>query len=124
LHQVEKEVAEHGSKLAATDRTAIENAMANLREAVKGDDGPMISAKAGVLQQHAMKLAEAAQAASQASSGFSADRASLTMTGSSMPSSRKSTTTRSSPSHRRESQATACRRPCARRGDRNEQLPE
>jgi molecular chaperone DnaK len=68
LHGTEKAVAEHGGKLSEADRSAIENAMANLREAVKSDDGPAISAKAGVLQQHAMKLAEAAQsAASQAS---------------------------------------------------------
>ena len=68
LHGTEKAVAEHGGKLSEADRSAIENAMANLREAVKSDDGPTISAKAGVLQQHAMKLAEAAQsAASQAS---------------------------------------------------------
>ncbi|RFC67594.1 MULTISPECIES: molecular chaperone DnaK [Mesorhizobium] len=74
-HQVEKELAEHGSKLAASDRTAIENALANLREAVKGDDGPMISAKAGVLQQHAMKLAEAAHAAPEATGGGSSQSA-------------------------------------------------
>ncbi|TPK82577.1 molecular chaperone DnaK [Mesorhizobium sp. B2-4-12] len=67
IHETEKSLAEHGSKLSDSDRGEIENAMANLREAVKVDEGPMISAKAGVLQQRAMKLAEAAQSASQAS---------------------------------------------------------
>jgi hypothetical protein len=98
--------------------------MANLREAVKGDDGPMISAKAGVLQQHAMKLAEAAQAASQASSGSPQTGASLTMTGSSMPSSRKSTTTEEAVLATGAKARRQPALPCARRGDRNEQLPE
>ena len=67
IHETEKALAEHGSKLSEPDRGEIEKAMANLREAVKADEGPMITAKAGVLQQRAMKLAEAAQSASQAS---------------------------------------------------------
>jgi len=69
IHETEKALAEHGSKLSDSDRGEIEKAMANLREAVKADEGPMITAKAGVLQQRAMKLAEAAQAAPQASAG-------------------------------------------------------
>jgi molecular chaperone DnaK len=67
LHETEKALTEHGSKLSDADRSEIEKAMANLREAVKADEGPMISAKAGILQQRAMKISEAAHAASQAS---------------------------------------------------------
>lgn len=60
LHATEKAVTEHGSRLAQKDRSDIENAMADLREAVKGDDSSVIAAKAGILQQQSMKLAEAA----------------------------------------------------------------
>src|SRR5689334_4052633 len=38
LHSAEKTVVEHGSKLSDTDRRAVENAMSDLREALKGDD--------------------------------------------------------------------------------------
>jgi molecular chaperone DnaK len=68
LHATEKGVAEHGGNLSEADRRAIENAMADLREAIKGDDASAISAKASALQQQAMKLAEAAQAGAQSPS--------------------------------------------------------
>ncbi|CAN7689950.1 molecular chaperone DnaK [Rhizobium rhizogenes] len=68
LHATEKGVAEHGGKLSEADRRAIENAMADLREAIKGDDASAISTKASALQQQAMKLAEAAQAGAQSPS--------------------------------------------------------
>ncbi len=66
LHTTEKTVTEHGSKLTAGDRSAIENAMSDLREALKGEDASAINAKANALQQHAMKLAEAMQSTSAA----------------------------------------------------------
>ncbi|MCP2222636.1 molecular chaperone DnaK [Bradyrhizobium elkanii] len=62
LHATEKTVAEHGSKLAAPDRSAIESAMSDLREALKGDDAAAINTKVNALQQHTMKLAEASAA--------------------------------------------------------------
>jgi molecular chaperone DnaK len=68
LHATEKGVAEHGGNLSEADRRAIENAMADLREAIKGDDASAISTKASALQQQAMKLAEAAQAGAQSPS--------------------------------------------------------
>src|SRR5881396_2118019 len=37
VHATEKALAEHGSKVGEAERSAIENAMADLREAVKGD---------------------------------------------------------------------------------------
>src|SRR5882757_7590843 len=49
LHATEKTTAEHGSKLADADRTAIENALSDLREALKGDDAAAIDAKASAL---------------------------------------------------------------------------
>ena len=38
VHATEKALAEHGSKVGETERRAIENAMADLKEALKGDD--------------------------------------------------------------------------------------
>ena len=65
LHATEKTVAEHGTKLSDTDRRAIENAMADLREALKGNDAALISAKASALQQQSTKIGEAVYAQSQ-----------------------------------------------------------
>jgi molecular chaperone DnaK len=75
LHATEKGVAEHGGNLSEADRRAIENAMADLREAIKGDDASAISAKASALQQQSTKLAEAAQAGAQNPSDTSASQA-------------------------------------------------
>jgi molecular chaperone DnaK len=75
LHATEKGVAEHGGKLSEADRRAIENAMADLREAVKGDDASAIDAKASALQQQSAKLAEAAQAEAQSPSDAGAAQA-------------------------------------------------
>jgi molecular chaperone DnaK len=65
LHSTEKTLAEHGSKVGETDRRAIENAMADLKEALKGDDPDAITAKANTLAQAAMKLGEAVYKAQQ-----------------------------------------------------------
>ena len=69
LHATENTVGEHGPKLSDADRRAIENAMADLREALKGNDAPLITAKANALQQASVKLGEAVYAQSQHSSG-------------------------------------------------------
>jgi molecular chaperone DnaK len=69
LHTTERTVAEHGAKLSDTDRRAIENAMADLREALKGNDATLITAKANALQQVSIKLGEAVYAQAQNSSG-------------------------------------------------------
>ena len=37
-----RRLAEHGSKVGDAERTAIENAMADLKEALKGDDADAI----------------------------------------------------------------------------------
>lgn len=65
LHATEKTAAEHGAKLSDADRRELENAMAGLREAIKGDDASAISAKTNALQQASIKLGEAVYAQSQ-----------------------------------------------------------
>ena len=69
MQATENTVGEHGPKLSDADRRAIENAMADLREALKGNDAPLITAKANALQQASVKLGEAVYAQSQHSSG-------------------------------------------------------
>jgi molecular chaperone DnaK len=59
VHSTEKTLAEHGSKVGEAERRAIENAMADLKEALKGSDADAITAKASALSQASMKLGEA-----------------------------------------------------------------
>jgi molecular chaperone DnaK len=59
VHMTEKTLAEHGSKVGETERRAIENAMADLKEALKSSDAEAITTKANTLQQASMKLGEA-----------------------------------------------------------------
>ena len=59
VHATEKTLAEHGSKVGEAERRAIENAMADLKEALKGNDAEAITAKTNALQQASMKLGEA-----------------------------------------------------------------
>jgi len=59
LHSTEKALAEHGSKVGEPERKAIENGIADLKEALKGDDADVIQAKTNALAQASMKLGEA-----------------------------------------------------------------
>ena len=59
VHTTEKALAEHGSKVGEGERRAIENAIADLKEALKGDDAAAITAKTSALEQASMKLGEA-----------------------------------------------------------------
>jgi molecular chaperone DnaK len=59
VHATEKTLAEHGAKVSDAERTAIENAMADLKEALKGDDSAAIAEKTNTLAQASMKLGEA-----------------------------------------------------------------
>src|SRR2546430_12872116 len=45
VHSTEKALAEHGSKVGEPERRAIENAIADLKEALKGGDPETINAK-------------------------------------------------------------------------------
>ena len=69
VHSTEKALAEHGSKLGEAERRAIENAMADLKEALKGDDPETIKAKTNALAQASMKLGEAMYKAQQEGAG-------------------------------------------------------
>jgi molecular chaperone DnaK len=59
VHSTEKALAEHGSKVSDAERSVIENAMADLKEALKGDDATAIQQKTNALAQASMKLGEA-----------------------------------------------------------------
>jgi molecular chaperone DnaK len=74
IHATEKALAEHGSKVGENERRAIENAIADLKEAVKGDDAEAIKAKTNTLAQASMKLGEAMyKQAEQAQGGQGGD---------------------------------------------------
>jgi molecular chaperone DnaK len=66
IHMVEKQLAEHGSKLDATDKSSIEAAVAAAKESVMGDDVEDIQAKTQTLMQAAMKIGEVMYAEQQA----------------------------------------------------------
>ena len=59
VHSTEKALSEHGSKVGDAERRAIENGLADLKEALKGTDAEAITAKANTLAQASMKLGEA-----------------------------------------------------------------
>jgi len=59
IHATEKAVAEHGAKVGEPERRAIENAIADLKEALKSDDATAITSKTNTLAQASMKLGEA-----------------------------------------------------------------
>jgi molecular chaperone DnaK len=59
VHSTEKALAEHGSKVGESERGSIETALADLKEALKGDDADVITAKTNALAQVSMKLGEA-----------------------------------------------------------------
>jgi molecular chaperone DnaK len=59
VYQTEKSLKEHGDKISSEEKTAIETAMTDLQEAMKGEDFDAIKAKTETLQTSAYKLAEA-----------------------------------------------------------------
>ena len=65
IHSTEKAVSEHGTKISDAERTAIENAIASLKAAIKTDDSEDIKAKTNTLAQASMKLGEAMYKAQQ-----------------------------------------------------------
>lgn len=73
VHSTEKALAEHGSKVDESERRSIEDALSDLREALKGDDAEAIKAKSNTLAQASMKLGEAMY--KQAEAGGSAQQA-------------------------------------------------
>jgi molecular chaperone DnaK len=59
IHSTDKAVSEHGSKISDAERTAIENAIASLKAAIKAEEVEDIKAKTNALAQASMKLGEA-----------------------------------------------------------------
>jgi molecular chaperone DnaK len=71
-HDAEKSLNEYGDKVAQSDRSAIESAVASLRTALQGEDVEAIKARTNDLMQAQMKLGEAMYKA-QAASGAPGD---------------------------------------------------
>jgi molecular chaperone DnaK len=69
IHATEKSLKDLGDKVAAADKTRIESAITELREAVKGDDTETIKAKTNALAQASMKLGEALYGAKPGAGG-------------------------------------------------------
>ena len=67
LHSTEKNLKEHGSKVSDADKTAIETASANLRNALKGTNVEDIKKNTQDLVQASMKLGEAIYKSQQSS---------------------------------------------------------
>ena len=65
IHSTEKTLAEHGDKVDPAGKSEIEAQIADLREALGGEDADAIKAKMELLGQSAMKLGEAMYAAGQ-----------------------------------------------------------
>jgi molecular chaperone DnaK len=66
IHSTEKTLAEHGDKVGAAEKGAIETALAELKTAREGEDIESINAKTQALVQASMKLGEAMYQAQQA----------------------------------------------------------
>ncbi len=69
VHSTEKSLAEHGDKLNAADKSAIDRALADLKTVIGGDDAGQIEAKSRALTQVSSKLGEAVYKAAQAQAG-------------------------------------------------------
>jgi molecular chaperone DnaK len=66
VHSVKKSLAEHGDKLDAGEKEAIETALKDAEEALKGEDKAEIDNKTETLMNASQKLGEKVYAASQA----------------------------------------------------------
>ncbi|RGE41840.1 molecular chaperone DnaK [Comamonas testosteroni] len=72
VHSVKKSLGEHGDKLDAAEKTAIEAAVKELEEALKGENKDDIDAKTTALMTVAQKLGEKMYADAQAAGGAEA----------------------------------------------------
>ena len=73
IHSTEKALAEHGDKVSAEEKAAIQTALDDLKGVVEGGDAEVISAKTQTLIQASMKLGEAMYQAAQAAAGGAAE---------------------------------------------------
>lgn len=71
VHSVKKSLGEHGASLEAAEKDAIEAAIKDLEEALKGEDKSAIEAKTNTLMTASQKLGEKMYAESQAAAGAS-----------------------------------------------------
>jgi molecular chaperone DnaK len=62
VYQTEKSLKDYGDKISAEDRATVEQALANLKEKLTGDDTVAITSATEALQQASYKLAEAVYA--------------------------------------------------------------
>ncbi|WP_120966599.1 molecular chaperone DnaK [Comamonas sp. lk] len=69
VHSVTKSLAEHGDKLDAAEKSAIEASVKELEEALKGEDKDAIDAKTTALMTTSQKLGEKMYADAQAAAG-------------------------------------------------------
>jgi molecular chaperone DnaK len=69
VHSVKKSLGEYGDKLEAGEKEKIEKAIADMEEALKGDDKAAIEAKNTALMEASQKLGEKMYADMQASQG-------------------------------------------------------
>ena len=69
LYSTEKTLKEHGDKVAAADKEAIESALAALKDVLAKDDATAIRDKARALSEVSMKLGEAMYKAQQETAG-------------------------------------------------------
>ena len=69
IHSTEKALADHGDKVGADEKAAIETGLADLKTAREGTDAEDIRAKTNTLVQASMKLGEAMYAAQAGGEG-------------------------------------------------------
>ena len=69
IHATEKNLKEHGSKISEADKKNIENAISDLRNALKGIDTETVKKKTQSLIQVSMKLGEAVYKSQQKDTG-------------------------------------------------------
>jgi molecular chaperone DnaK len=65
IHTTEKALGEHGDKISADEKSAIEAAVTDLKSSLESGDAETISAKTNTLMQSSMKLGEAMYKAQQ-----------------------------------------------------------
>jgi molecular chaperone DnaK len=75
IHTTTKALAEHGDKVAADEKAAIEAAVADLQAELEGENTEAIAAKTQTLMQASMKLGEAMYQAQQGGQGAEAGAA-------------------------------------------------
>jgi len=74
IHSTEKNLKEHGSKISEAEKKAIETAISDLRNALKGTDTEEVKKKTQSLIQASMKLGEAVYKSQQKPGGKAAEK--------------------------------------------------